>query len=130
MVKDLEEIKGFDPYEILGIDKSATKKKVKSAYRKLSKTMHPDKNPDNKETAEEKFKLIAQAYDILSDPQKRRQYDAELRDGPAQGFMPSASQRWEPAHGWQWEAAPPCSECGGTCLPGQCPFSGVGNPFA
>ena len=57
LVKDLEEIKGFDPYEILGIDKSANKKKVKSAYRKLSKTMHPDKNPDNPYATEDFLKL-------------------------------------------------------------------------
>lgn len=63
-----------DYYEILGVDKSASQDKIKTAYRKLALKYHPDRNPDNKE-AEEKFKEAAQAYEILSDPQKRKQYD-------------------------------------------------------
>lgn len=63
-----------DYYEILGVDKSATDKDLKSAYRKLAKQYHPDANPDNKE-AEEKFKEASEAYDVLSDQQKRSTYD-------------------------------------------------------
>lgn len=63
-----------DYYDILGVSKSATKDEIKKAYRKLAIKYHPDKNPDNKE-AEEKFKEAAQAYEILSDDQKRSQYD-------------------------------------------------------
>lgn len=63
-----------DYYKILEIDKNATDKEIKSAYRRLSKLYHPDKNPGNKE-AEEKFKEVSEAYSVLSDSQKRQQYD-------------------------------------------------------
>jgi len=63
-----------DYYEILGVDKSASQDEIKKAYRKLALKYHPDRNPDNKE-AEEKFKEAAQAYEILSDTQKKKQYD-------------------------------------------------------
>ncbi|MDR3048535.1 MAG: molecular chaperone DnaJ [Elusimicrobiota bacterium] len=63
-----------DYYEVLGITKSAADSEIKSAYRKLALKYHPDKNPGNKE-AEEKFKEINEAYDILSDKQKKQQYD-------------------------------------------------------
>lgn len=63
-----------DYYEVLGVDKSASDSDIKSAYRKLALKHHPDRNPDNKE-AEEKFKKISEAYAVLSDNQKRKQYD-------------------------------------------------------
>ena len=63
-----------DFYEILGLQRSASKEEVKAAYRKLAVKYHPDKNPENKE-AEEKFKEAAHAYEILSDDAKRQQYD-------------------------------------------------------
>ena len=63
-----------DYYEILGVSKSATLDEIKAAYRKLALKYHPDRNPDNKE-AEEKFKEAAEAYEMLSDTQKRQQYD-------------------------------------------------------
>lgn len=63
-----------DYYEILGVQKTATKEEIKKAYRKLAMQYHPDRNPDNKE-AEEKFKEAAEAYEILSDDQKRAKYD-------------------------------------------------------
>jgi len=63
-----------DYYDILGLSKNATSAEIKSAYRKLALKYHPDRNPDNKE-AEEKFKEAAQAYEVLSDDQKRKQYD-------------------------------------------------------
>ena len=63
-----------DYYEVLGIGKNATDAEIKSAYRKLAKKYHPDQNPGNKE-AEEKFKEVNEANDVLSDPQKRQRYD-------------------------------------------------------
>ena len=63
-----------DYYEVLGIGKNATDAEIKSAYRKLAKKYHPDLNPGDKE-AEEKFKEVNEANDVLSDPQKRQRYD-------------------------------------------------------
>src|SRR3979411_1463478 len=63
-----------DYYEILGVTKSATEVEIKKAYRKVAIQFHPDKNPGNKE-AEEKFKEAAEAYEVLSDADKRAQYD-------------------------------------------------------
>ncbi len=63
-----------DYYEILGIAKSASQDEIKKAYRKLAMQYHPDRNPDNKE-AEEKFKEAAEAYEVLSDEQKKAKYD-------------------------------------------------------
>lgn len=73
-----------DFYEILGVGKSADKNELKRAYKKLAIKYHPDKNPDNKE-AEEKFKEAAEAYDVLSDDQKRANYDRFGHDAPG-GF--------------------------------------------
>jgi DnaJ-class molecular chaperone len=63
-----------DYYEVLGVDKSASANDIKKAYRKLAIQYHPDKNPGDKE-AEEKFKEAAEAYGVLSDPDKKASYD-------------------------------------------------------
>ena len=78
-----------DYYDVLGVAKTATADEIKKAYRTLAIKYHPDKNPGNKE-AEEKFKEAAEAYAVLSDPEKRKKYDqfghAGLGDNPGPDF--------------------------------------------
>lgn len=73
-----------DYYEILGVPKTAEAKEIKKAYRKIAMQYHPDRNPDNKE-AEEKFKEAAEAYEVLSDDQKKARYDRFGHAGMGQG---------------------------------------------
>lgn len=78
-----------DYYEVLGVGRNADKDEIKKAYRKLAMQYHPDRNPDDKE-AEEKFKEAAEAYEVLSNDEKKAMYDRYghqgLRGGGAQGF--------------------------------------------
>jgi molecular chaperone DnaJ len=69
-----------DHYEVLGVDRTATTDEIKKAYRRLARELHPDVNPGA--DASERFKLVTHAYDVLSDPQQREQYDL----GPTAGF--------------------------------------------
>ena len=64
-----------DYYEILGVSKTATDDELKKAFRKKAKQWHPDANPNNKKEAEAKFKEVNEAYEVLSNPQKRQMYD-------------------------------------------------------
>ena len=64
-----------DYHKVLGVDRSASTDAIKAAYRKLALKHHPDRNPRNIKIAEEKFKVIAEAYEVLSDPEKRKEYD-------------------------------------------------------
>lgn len=74
-----------DYYEILGVNKSASDEEIKRAYRKLAMKYHPDKNPNKKE-AEERFKEINEAYAVLSDKEKRKQYETFGKEGFHQRF--------------------------------------------
>ena len=74
-----------DYYEVLGVSKDATPEQLKKAYRTLAIKYHPDKNPGDKE-AEEKFKEAAEAYDVLSNPEKRSKYDKFGHSMGPQGF--------------------------------------------
>ena len=79
-----------DYYKTLGVDKKAPAEEIKKAYRKLARKYHPDRNPDDKQ-AESRFKEISQAYDVLGDPEKRKQYDSGTGPfatgaGPGGGF--------------------------------------------
>ena len=73
------------PYEILGVEKSASPEEIKSAYRKLAKKLHPDRHPDDP-TVGDKFKEVSAAYDILKDPKKKAEHDyksaSPFRGGP------------------------------------------------
>jgi len=63
-----------DPYDVLGVDRSASLEDIRKAYRGLAKKLHPDLNPGNRE-AEARFKEVASAHDLLSDKEKRQRYD-------------------------------------------------------
>jgi DnaJ-class molecular chaperone len=81
-----------DYYAILGVPKNAAAKDIKSAYRKLARKWHPDANPDNAKAAEEKFKDIQEAYEVLGDPEKRSKYDV-LGSDWQRAAQNAASQR-------------------------------------
>ena len=94
-----------DPYQELGVSRTASDDEVRKAFRKLAKQLHPDKNPGDK-AAEDRFKRVSGAFDIVGDPDKRKKFDrgeidADGREG-ASGFPRAAAAR---------------------------PFSGGGNPF-
>jgi molecular chaperone DnaJ len=73
-----------DYYKILGVDRNATPDEIKQAYRQKVKEWHPDRHIEDKDIAEEKFKEIQEAYEVLSDPEKRKLYDRF-------GFVPDES---------------------------------------
>jgi DnaJ-class molecular chaperone len=83
-----------DPYAILGVPKAASQDDIRSAFRKLAKKYHPDLNPGDK-AAEAKFKEIGQANDLLSDPEKRRRFDAGEIDASGQEMPPRGFYRDE-----------------------------------
>ncbi|XP_015867336.2 uncharacterized protein LOC107404851 [Ziziphus jujuba] len=89
---------GVDYYSILKVQKNATDDDLKKAYRKLAMKWHPDKNPNNKKEAEAKFKQISEAYEVLSDPQKRQIYDQYGEEG-LKDMPPPGSNGFPFGHG-------------------------------
>mmetsp|Transcript_11094 Transcript_11094/g.19316 ORF Transcript_11094/g.19316 Transcript_11094/m.19316 type:complete len:347 (+) Transcript_11094:156-1196(+) len=79
---------GRDYYAILGVPKGSDDAELKKAYRKLAMKWHPDKNPDDRDKATAKFKEVSEAYEVLSDPQKREIYDKYGEDGLKAGMGP------------------------------------------
>ncbi len=88
-----------DPYEVLGVARTASEDEIKKAYRKLARQFHPDRNPGDKQ-AETKFKEVQEAYDLLSDKTKRQQYDQFGFAGPQTGGGPGGFH-WQGGQGQQ-----------------------------
>jgi curved DNA-binding protein len=86
-------IKFRDYYEVLGVKKNATEKEIKSAYRKLARKHHPDLHPGDEKEAGEKFKQVNEAYEVLSDPEKREKYDR-------------LGERWQDGDNFQYDPGP------------------------
>jgi DnaJ-class molecular chaperone len=87
-----------DPYSILGVPRTASEADIKSAYRKLAKELHPDRNTDNPKAAE-KFSEATRAYDLLSDKSKRAQFDRGEIDGEGNPANPFAGMGGRPGYG-------------------------------
>ncbi len=98
-----------DPYEILGVARSASQEEIKKSYRKLAKKYHPDVNKGDK-AAEEKFKEISQAYDVLGDEEKRKKYDRLGQWANEGGFDP----RHQAYRTYTWTSGGPGGQGGGT----------------
>ena len=82
-----------DYYSTLGVDRKASEEDVKKAYKALAKKWHPDKNPDNQEVATRKFKEVSEAYQVLGDSVKRREYDGGRDETGARQYSNKSRRR-------------------------------------
>ena len=112
-----------DPYKVLGVPREAPDEEIRSAYRKLAKQLHPDLNPVNKASAEERFKKVSSAYDIVGDPVKRKQYDRGEIDANGE-----ARRGYQRAHAGG--AGPFGGRAGGGARPGAGDDFGFGDIFS
>ena len=87
-----------DYYQVLGVPKNAAGKDIKSAYRKLARKWHPDANPNDQKAAEEKFKEISEAYEVLGDAEKRKKYDALGSDWAQASRQAEEQRRYRSSH--------------------------------
>jgi molecular chaperone DnaJ len=92
-----------DLYAVLGVTRTASADEIRKAYRKLARTLHPDVNPGNKQ-AEERFKALSEAYDVLGDADKRKLYDEFGMAGVQSGFDPQQARTYRDAAEWQRRA--------------------------
>lgn len=119
-----------DYYQVLGVAKGASEAEIKSAYRKLALKHHPDRNKGDK-VSEEKFKEVTKAYEVLSDPQKKQQYDqfghSAFEQGAGQG--PFGSQGGNPFSGGFGGQSGPFTYTYTSGGNGQDPFGGFSDPF-
>jgi molecular chaperone DnaJ len=102
-----ESMTSRDLYEVLGVKQSADQAEIKKAYKRLARKFHPDVNPGDK-TAEEKFKEVSRAFEILSDEDKRKVYDELGEEGEKIGYDPEKAQAYR-----QWSSNPGASGRGG-----------------
>ncbi|MEL6547643.1 MAG: DnaJ domain-containing protein, partial [Myxococcota bacterium] len=83
-----------DPYSVLGVSQHATEDEIRTAYRKLARELHPDVNPGDAK-AEERFKEVSAAYDILSDKTKKKLFDEFGADGLKSGFDADQARQYQ-----------------------------------
>lgn len=112
-----------DYYHILGVQENASQSEIKQRYRELAKQYHPDKNEGDKQ-AEEKFKSISEAYDVLGDPQKRQKYDQMRKFGGSQGFG------FDPSHFSGFQGSPGGINFNGFSFENFSGFGGLGDIFS
>ncbi|ROT33738.1 molecular chaperone DnaJ [Micromonospora sp. HM5-17] len=110
-----------DFYAVLGVDKSASVDEIKKSYRRLARELHPDRNPGDGQ-AEERFKAVSEAYDVLSDPRKRQEYD-EMRSLFGSGAFRRSARAGGPGGGYPFDIS---DLFGGMGQPGDRRFGGPG----
>ena len=115
-----------DYYNVLEVPRAASEDQIKKAYRRMAVKWHPDKNPSNRDFAEKKFKLVAEAYEVLADPRKRQRYDMYGKSGLENGG--GSSQMHDPFDIFNafFGGADPFAELFGNSGFGRSPFGSMG----